>query len=635
MRLSTALACSLFAARPKRGQAQVGMGNPAAINCVDQNFTNIILYAPNGDQYGVCIFSNTTACDDWAFERGSCDTANPNFSVYCADNGGEVSQEDVDWGEVEGAPPATYGVCTSNGEQCTEYDYYGNNNCSFVDPMIVGQPINGCMGSPDGCYCSDNGYTMSPTLYEPTGGEYALCIFSNETACDSWAYFRGECNTSNPNFQVYCTDNGGELSKKSVDWGDVEGALPAEYEVCTTDGVECAENDYYTSQCNQVETTTSESTAPADGTPAIIGMPNPASTGCVEKGGIDESLYEADGGEYGVCLFNDGTACDSWGLERGECAEGTTPVFSTFCADSGGEISEEDVDWGASEGNPPATYEVCTVNGFQCAANDYYTTGCADFTVPSPTPGTDSTGAATETIGEAMSATKVPIGESAQIECQSGSHCCIEGNFDTLSGGGVMTFGGDSVCADGVKVSSGLATDCSSDDCVITCTGACDVKVVGVVDTPVVTAPVPSPDSAGTATETVGEAMSATKVPKGESAQIECQSGSHCCIEGNFDTLSGGGVMTFGGDSVCADGVKVSSGLATDCSSDDCVITCTGACDVTEVVGVVETPAGNPPVPAPEVLGSTPQSLEPSGSNVLSHVFSLVVVSLQIFGALV
>jgi len=295
----------------------------------------------------------------------------------------------------------------------------------------------------------------------------------------------------------------------------VEGTLPAEYVVCTTDGVECTENDYYTSQCNQDQTTTSESTAPADGTPAIIGMPNPASTGCVEKGGTDESLYEADGGEYGVCLFNDGTACDSWELERGDCVEGTTPVFSTFCADSGGEISEEDVDWGASEGNPPATYEVCTVNGFQCAANDYYTTGCADLLG----------------IGETVSATKVPIGESAQIECQSGSHCCMEGTFDTLSGDGDMAFGGDSVCADGVKVTSGVATECGSDDCVITCTGACDVTV--------------------------------------------------------------------------------------------------------KVVGVVETPAGNPPVPAPEVQASTPQSPEPSRSNVLSHVFSLVVVSLQIFGALV
>ena len=202
------------------------------------------------DQYGVCIFSDTTACEEWAFLRSECNTTNPNFTVYCSDNGGNVSQENVDWGEVIGAPPATYGMCTtSEGEQCSEYDYYAYNNCSFGDPMIIGQPVNGCMGSPDGCYCTDNGYSMSPTLYEPSGGEYALCIFSNTTACDSWAYFRGECNTTNPNFQVYCTDNGGELSTKSVDWGDVEGAPPAEYEVCTTDGVECTENDYYTSQC--------------------------------------------------------------------------------------------------------------------------------------------------------------------------------------------------------------------------------------------------------------------------------------------------------------------------------------------------------------------------------------------------
>lgn len=301
------------------------------------------------DQFGICIFSNTTACDDWAFERGACDTTNPNFSVYCADNGGQVSQENVDWGEVMGAPPATYGVCTSNGKECTEYDYYAYNNCSFVDPMTIGQPINGCMGSPDGCYCSDNGYTMSPTLYEPTGGEYALCIFSDDAACDSWAYFRGECDTSNPNFQVYCKDNGGELSKNSVEWGEVEGTLPAEYEVCTTDNAECTENGYYT-------------------------------------------------------------------------------------------------------------------------------TGCADTTVPSST----GTATATEAVGQGLSATKVPMGESAQFDCPEGSFCCVEGAFGSLSGGGDMVLGGDSSCSAGnIKVTSGLAADCGSDDCVITCTGLCDVKVVG------------------------------------------------------------------------------------------------------------------------------------------------------------
>lgn len=317
----------------------------------------ILLHA--SDQYGICIFSNTTACDHWAFERGTCDTTNPNFSIYCADNGGQVSQENVDWGAVVGAPPATYGLCTSNGKQCTEYDYYAYNNCSIIDPMTIGQPINGCMGSPDGCYCSDNGYIMSPTLYEPTGGEYALCIFSNDTACDSWAYFRGECDTSNPNFQDYCKDDGGELSKNSVDWGQVEG-IPAEYEVCNTDNVECTENEYYH-------------------------------------------------------------------------------------------------------------------------------TGCANLTVPISTPVTDSTGTATEAVGQGLSATKVPKGESAEIDCPEGSFCCLEGTFGSLSGGGDVTIGGITCGAGNIKVTSGLAADCGSDDCVITCTGLCDVNVVGgagLVETP-------------------------------------------------------------------------------------------------------------------------------------------------------
>jgi putative hemolysin len=221
---------------------------------------------------------------------------------------------------------------------------------------------------------------VSPTLYDPTGGEYALCIFSNDTACDEWAYFRGECNTTNPNFALYCADNGGEVSQENVDWGDVEGALPATYEVCTTDGVECTEYNYYDSRCKQVVTTTI-----APSSLGGVGIPNPASTGCAENGGSSESMYQADGGQYGVCIFPDGTACEEWALERGECAKGTKPVFSTYCADTGGEMSEENVDWGSTEGAPPATYEVCTINGAQCAAEYYYTSGCANFNATSPT----------------------------------------------------------------------------------------------------------------------------------------------------------------------------------------------------------------------------------------------------------
>ncbi len=94
--------------------------------------------------------------------------------------------------------------------------------------------------------------------------------------------------------------------------------------------------------------------------------------------------------------------------------------------------------------------------------------------------------------------------------------------------------------------------------------------------------------------------------------------------------------MVIGGHS-CGAGIKVTSGVATDCGSDDCVITCTGLCDVKVVggEGLVETPPG-PPQPPVEVLDSNPP--EASISTVLSHghgVIPLVLISLQIFDALV
>ena len=58
MRLTTALAYSLLVAGlPKRGQAAV---SPATSNCVDQNFTDIILYEAEGGQcyeFMMCVLS--------------------------------------------------------------------------------------------------------------------------------------------------------------------------------------------------------------------------------------------------------------------------------------------------------------------------------------------------------------------------------------------------------------------------------------------------------------------------------------------------------------------------------------------------------------------------------------------------
>jgi putative hemolysin/predicted secreted protein len=48
------------------------------------------------------------------------------------------------------------------------------------------------------------------------------------------------------------------------------------------------------------------------------GMANPASVACGKAGGITEIRKDATGGEYGMCTFANGTSCEEWALFRGE-----------------------------------------------------------------------------------------------------------------------------------------------------------------------------------------------------------------------------------------------------------------------------------------------------------------------------
>lgn len=50
-----------------------------------------------------------------------------------------------------------------------------------------------------------------------------------------------------------------------------------------------------------------------------IGLANPASVYCEEQGGTLEIRSDADGGQYGVCIFADGSECEEWAHFRGEC----------------------------------------------------------------------------------------------------------------------------------------------------------------------------------------------------------------------------------------------------------------------------------------------------------------------------
>ncbi|WP_321505394.1 DUF333 domain-containing protein [uncultured Methanoregula sp.] len=97
------------------------------------------------------------------------------------------------------------------------------------------------------------------------GGQYGMCSFTNGTSCEEWALFRGEgCKTG------------------------VTAAI-------TT------------------------------AAPASVGLANPASVNCGKVGGKTEIKTGADGGQYGMCSFTNGTSCEEWALFRGEgCKAGVT-----------------------------------------------------------------------------------------------------------------------------------------------------------------------------------------------------------------------------------------------------------------------------------------------------------------------
>jgi len=64
--------------------------------------------------------------------------------------------------------------------------------------------------------------------------------------------------------------------------------------------------------------------APTETPPNIpeANIPNPASVYCEEQGGKVE-IRDTEAGQYGICIFPDGSGCDEWALFHGICKQGT------------------------------------------------------------------------------------------------------------------------------------------------------------------------------------------------------------------------------------------------------------------------------------------------------------------------
>lgn len=113
------------------------------------------------------------------------------------------------------------------------------------------------IANPASVYCEEQGFELEIRAAQD-GGQYSVCMFEDDSECEEWAYYRGECKP-----------------------GDMDVA------------------------------------APPTATPA--GIANPASAYCVEKGGASEIRTAEDGSQSGVCIFPDGSECNEWAFFRGEC----------------------------------------------------------------------------------------------------------------------------------------------------------------------------------------------------------------------------------------------------------------------------------------------------------------------------
>jgi putative hemolysin len=127
---------------------------------------------------------------------------------------------------------------------------------------------------------------------------------------------------------VYCEQQGGKLEIRDETDGQVGYCM-------FDDGSECEEWAYLRGECAPGETQAS----------APIGMPNPASVHCTDEGGTLEMRQDAGGGEYGTCLFADGTECEEWAFFRGECSPGGAKPSTNMpnpasvnCTDQGGTL---------------------------------------------------------------------------------------------------------------------------------------------------------------------------------------------------------------------------------------------------------------------------------------------------------
>lgn len=89
---------TVFAPDETNSSINVGLANPASVNCETQGGQLVMKEKPNGSQYALCYFDDNRACEEWAMFRGECPVGGMKTTGYdteaqrfCAWSGGSTT----------------------------------------------------------------------------------------------------------------------------------------------------------------------------------------------------------------------------------------------------------------------------------------------------------------------------------------------------------------------------------------------------------------------------------------------------------------------------------------------------------------------------------------------------------------
>jgi len=255
---------------------------------------------------------------------------------------------------IEVSKPAAQVYCTQEAKLCSDGSYVGRTgpNCEF----------NKCPGESGGGSSNSMVFSFGGAYWQCYDGaefkDSSSCKTSEEWKIEAKKFCEGHCYADKSKCGVNSFSVLGECGVVSPTSSASSGSAVAVKEECGKEKERVNRDPLagpVTKQCcyglkedrsnksysicykpeeNIGDTTTSVSVV--DSSP--VGIANPASVYCVKQGFKSEILTNADGSQYGVCIFNDGSKCEEWAYYKGDCKLGVlvSPILSTTGSSSGG-----------------------------------------------------------------------------------------------------------------------------------------------------------------------------------------------------------------------------------------------------------------------------------------------------------